>query len=63
MAENASTGLCAMVVDAVIATLLKKDPAAVIEDLKIVNALNEIEGTYKSPHNMYSLSLSLSLSL
>ena len=58
VAENASTGLCATVADAVVANLLNQDPGAVIEDLKIMHALDTIEGTYKSPHNMYSLTLS-----
>ena len=58
IAENASTGVCGMIADAVVATLLEQDPSAVIEDLKITNTVDEILGTYRSPHDMYQITLS-----
>ena len=58
VAENSATGVCGMVADAVVATLLEQDPAAVIEDLKIINTVDEILGTYRSPHELYQLTLS-----
>ena len=52
-AENASTGICPIVTDAVIAVLRGQEPEAVLEDLKIAQALEDIEGLYKSAHGMY----------
>ena len=52
-AENASTGICPVVTDAVIAVMRGQEPEAVLEDLKIAQALEDIEGLYKSAHGMY----------
>jgi len=53
VAENASTNICAIVSSAVIACVLGEEPNAVIEDLRNLKLLEAIEGTYKSPHDMY----------
>lgn len=53
VAENASTGICPIVSDAVIALMQEKDPEQAIEDLRIVKALKEIAGQYHSAHGMY----------
>ncbi len=58
IAENASTGICALIADVVVAMLLKQQPDEVIEDLKLMNAIDEVAGTYKSPHDMYEITLS-----
>ncbi|MDB9952245.1 beta-lactamase family protein [Porticoccaceae bacterium] len=54
VAENCSTGICPLVTDAVIATVLGDNPAEVIEDLRIAQAIDDIEGVYMSAHDMYS---------
>lgn len=53
VAENSSTGICPLVTDAVIATVMGDTPEEVIEDLKIAAAIEAIQGVYKSPHDMY----------
>ena len=56
-AENAGTGITPVICRAAIATVLGQEPEQVIEDLRIGKVLDEIEGTYKSAYNMYSLTI------
>ena len=56
-AENAGTGITPVICRAAIAIALGQEPEEAIEDLRIGNALDEIEGTYKSAYNMYSLAI------
>lgn len=58
VAENGMTGVCPIITDAVIATLLGNDPEKQLEDLRIQSALEAIEGRYQSPHGMYDLVVS-----
>ncbi|WP_417466191.1 serine hydrolase domain-containing protein [Kordiimonas sp.] len=53
VAENASTGICPVITDSVLATLLGHTPEEAVEDLRIDQAVEDIEGTYRSPHGMY----------
>ena len=54
VAENASTGICSLITDTVIATLLGNDPYQVVEGLNITAVIEDITGLYQSPHDMYS---------
>ena len=58
VAENASTAIAPLVTRMVIAEQLGQDHQQAIEDLRIVEALKAIEGTYQSPYEMYSLKVS-----
>ena len=53
VAENATTNICPVVSDAVIAVLRDQEPETVLEDLKIAQAFEDIEGLYQSAHGMY----------
>lgn len=56
-AENASTGITPLIARVVVAEALGKNPEQAIEDLRIGKVLDEIEGTYKSAHNLYTLTV------
>jgi CubicO group peptidase (beta-lactamase class C family) len=54
-AENASTGISPVACRAAIAMALGQQPDAVLEDIRIDQAVADVEGHYQSPHAMYSL--------
>ena len=56
--ENSSTGICPLISDMVIAAVLDIAPDTLSEDLRIFRALEEIEGVYTSPHNLYRFKVS-----
>jgi len=58
-AENSSTGVIQIISRAVIASVLGKEPTHAVEDLRLGKILDDIEGTYKSAYNLYSLTISL----
>ena len=55
--ENAGTGITPLICRAVVSTAMGQNPEETLEDFKIARALDEIEGTYKSAYNMYSLTV------
>lgn len=57
-AENANTGITPVICRAAIATALGQEPALVIEELRLGHVLDEIEGTYYSAYDLYSLTIS-----
>ena len=56
-AENAGTGISPVICRAAIATALGQEPEQAVEDLRLGKLLDEIEGSYKSAYDMYSLKI------
>ena len=56
-AENATTGITPLMVRAAIALVLDQVPQDELEPLQIDGALQEIQGMYKTAHDLYSLNI------
>ena len=53
---NANTNI---IVKAALSLLFGSDPMKEVEELKLEKIIDEIQGTYKSPHNLYTLKIHL----
>lgn len=59
VAENSSTDTPRLIAYSILSALQNQIPEAVVEDLRIRAVINEIQGLYKSPYNMYELKVEL----
>jgi CubicO group peptidase (beta-lactamase class C family) len=57
--QNACSANPNIIIKAALSLLLGFDPMNEVEELKIENIISEIEGIYKSPHDLYNLKINL----
>jgi len=60
VAENAFTNVSPLIVQAIIASMLDKNPQQAVDGLAIAQAIEDITGEYQSPHNMYRFKVGIS---